>query len=104
MGALVSTTAADGTESPTGTRLAVITDSDFAANRDFRNGNNGDLFLTTVNWLTQGEEIISVDRKVLPNRQLILSPEEARFLNISSIGLLPILLLVIGGLLWWRRR
>jgi hypothetical protein len=41
---------------------------------------------------------------VLPVRALILAPEEARFLTISSIGLLPLVLLVIGGVLAWRRR
>jgi ABC-type uncharacterized transport system involved in gliding motility auxiliary subunit len=87
-----------------GTRLAVMADSDFAADEGFGNGNNGELFLTVVNWLAAGEEIISMDRRVLPVRQLILGPEEARFLFISSIGLLPVLLLLVGGLMWWRRR
>lgn len=86
------------------TRMVVMGDSDFVQNRHFRNGTNADLFLTSVNWLAAGEEIISVDRKVLPIRQLILDPEEARFLHISSIGLLPLLLLLAGGYLWWRRR
>jgi hypothetical protein len=39
-----------------GNRLALIGDSDFAANRHFRNGNNSTLFLTAVNWLTAGVE------------------------------------------------
>jgi ABC-type uncharacterized transport system involved in gliding motility auxiliary subunit len=103
IGALVSSAAAAGSQA-TGTRLVVIGDSDFAANRHFRNGNNAELFLNSINWLAEGEEIIAVDRKVLPIRRLILSPEQARFLHISSIGLLPLLLLVFGGYLWWRRR
>jgi ABC-type uncharacterized transport system involved in gliding motility auxiliary subunit len=86
------------------TRLAVIGDSDFAANQHFRNGGNSDLFLTLVNQLAFGEEIISVDRKVLPVRRLVLSPEEARFFNLSSAGLLPLLVLIVGALVWWRRR
>lgn len=103
VGALVSTAPAEGSQE-IGTRLAVIGDSDFAANRHFRNGNNSDLFLSSINWLAEGEEIIAVDRKVLPIRRLILGPEEVRFLHISSIGLLPVLLLVLGGIVWWRRR
>jgi ABC-type uncharacterized transport system involved in gliding motility auxiliary subunit len=87
-----------------GTRLAVIGDSDFATNRNFRNGGNSQLFLTVVNWLVAGEEIISVDRKVLVTRRLLLNPEQARFLNVSSIGLLPLLFLLGGVYAWWRRR
>ena len=86
------------------TRLVVFGDSDFGTNQHFRNGNNSDLFLTTVNFLAAGEQIISVDRKVLPVRRLVLSPEEARFLHVSSIGLLPLVLLVTAAFLWWRRR
>ena len=86
------------------TRLVVIGDSDFAANQHFRNGGNSDLFLTLVNQLAYGDEIISVDRKVLPVRRLVLSPEEARFFNLSSAGLLPLLVLIVGALVWWRRR
>ena len=104
IGAFVSTMLDDGTEIPLGTRLVVIGDSDFASNRNFQNGNNSDLFLTVVNWLAAGEEIISIDRKVLVTRRLLLNPEQARFLQISSIGLLPLLLLVAGGYVWWRRR
>jgi len=85
-------------------RLVLIGDSDFAADRHFRNGNNSDLFLTALNWLTEGEQIISIDRKVLDTRRLLLNPDQARFLHLSSIGLLPLLLLVLGGYVWWRRR
>jgi ABC-type uncharacterized transport system involved in gliding motility auxiliary subunit len=86
------------------TRLIVIGDSDFASNKHFYNGNNAEFFLNSVNLLTAGTELISIDRKVLQTRGLIIGPEEARFLNISSIGLLPIIILVIGGIIWWRRR
>ena len=85
-------------------RLMVMGDSDFASNKHFYNGNNADLFLNSVNMLAAGTELISIDRKVLQTRALVIGPEEARFLNISSVGLLPLLLLVIGGVVWWRRR
>ncbi|GAG47518.1 unnamed protein product, partial [marine sediment metagenome] len=87
-----------------GTTLMVIGDSDFASNEHFYSGNNGDLFLNAVSGLTAGTEIVSIERKVLPFRRLIVSPEAARFINYSSIGLLPLLVLVIGAVIWWRRR
>jgi len=86
------------------TTFVVIGDSDFAANKHFYNGNNSDLFLNVVNRLAAEAEVISVDRKVLPVRRLLLSPEQVRFLHVSSIGLLPFLLLIVGGYVRWRRR
>jgi ABC-type uncharacterized transport system involved in gliding motility auxiliary subunit len=104
IGALVDgVPAGDSTSTPDGTRLIVFGDSDLATNASFGNGDNGTLFLSAVNWLAAGRQIISVDRKVLTTRRLLLRPEEARFLNVSSIGLLPLVLLLVAGYLWWRR-
>ncbi len=87
-----------------GTTLLVIGDSDFASNEHLYSGNNGDLFLNAVSRLTAGTEIVSIEHKVLPFRRLVVSPEVERFINYSSIGLLPLIVLVIGGVIWWRRR
>ena len=87
-----------------GTILIVIGDSDFASNEHFYNGSNGDLFLNAVNLLAAGIEIISIERKVLPFRRLVAGPEVATFINYSSIGLLPVVVLIVGGIIWWRRR
>ena len=86
------------------TRLAVIGDSDFAGNQHFGNGSNSELFLTIINWLGEGDELVSVDRKVVPVRRLVLSPEESRFLNLSTVGLLPLILLFFAAFVWWRHR
>ncbi|MFC1988511.1 GldG family protein [Chloroflexota bacterium] len=86
------------------TRLVVVGDSDFASDQHFYNGDNGNLFLNLVELLTAGKEIISIERKVLPFRRMVVSQGEADFINISSIGLLPLLVLVAGGIIWWRRR
>ncbi|MBA7653810.1 hypothetical protein ES703_61671 [subsurface metagenome] len=84
--------------------LLVIGDSDFASNQHFNNVSNGDFFISAINSLTMGKELISIERKVLPFRRLVVGPEAARFINYSSIGLLPLLVLVIGAVIWWRRR
>ncbi len=103
IGALVSTGALDSA-SAEGARLAVIGDSDFASDRHFNNGDNANLFVTVVNWLSAGGTIVSVDRKVLTTRRLILGPAQARFLNLTSIAMLPFVLFAAGGFVWWRRR
>lgn len=88
-------------ESP---NIVIIGDSDFATNTNFSNGNNDDLFLNIVNVLSAGEEIISIEPKVLQTRRLILTPEKVNFLRISSIAILPSIILILGIVIWWRRR
>ena len=106
LGVLIVDLPADSSspESAKLTRLAVIGDSDFAANEHFNNGNNGYLFLSSVSWLTEETEIISIHRKALPFRRLVVSPQEERFINYSAIGLVPLLVLIAGVIIWTRRR
>ncbi len=104
LGFLIFTSPSGEAEEEQGTALIVIGDSDFASNQHFYNGNNSDLFLNAVNLLTAGKELISIERKVLPFRRLVVDQEAANFINISSIALLPLLVLLIGGVIWWRRR
>ena len=109
LGVLITTSPTEGAEEEPpeegkGTRLVVIGDSDFASNGHFYNGNNSDLFLNAVNLLTAGKELISIERKVLPFRRLVIGAEAANFIRISSIGLLPLIVLLVGGVIWWRRR
>lgn len=87
-----------------GPYIAVVGDSDFITDNHFYNGNNSDLFLTITSALTAGTDIMPIESKKLYARRLILSPEKATFLNVSSIALLPLIVLVIGTVVWWRRR
>jgi len=89
---------------PDGPSLVVIGDSDFATNKHIQNDNNGYFFLNLIGYLTTGTELISMDRKVLQYRPLVIGPEAKTFITISSIGLVPLLLLVAGVIVWWRRR
>jgi gliding motility-associatede transport system auxiliary component len=84
--------------------IGVIGDSDFASNTNFINGNNGDAFVSIVNILSAGKELISIGQKPLQTRRLVLTPEKANFLRISSIAILPAVILLIGIVFWWRRR
>jgi len=99
----------DGTTTGTGKyyqtpQVVVLGDSDFATNANFTNGDNSTFFLTWVNYLTANKEVISINRTVLQTRRLILTQEKATFLNISSIALLPAIVLVLGVVVWWQRR
>ena len=96
----------DGTI-PEGTDFAqiiVLGDSDFASNQNFYNADNLYEFLYMFEYITAGEELVKIERKVLPYRSLVLTENEETFIRVSSIGLLPLLVLVAGTIIWWRRR
>ena len=86
------------------TRLVVIGDSDFASNIHFQNGGNGDLFLNAVNWLAEEEHLINIRPKQYSFRRLVINKNAVRFIRYSSVGLLPVLVLIVGGIIWWRKR
>ena len=92
---------------PENTNLASIVafgDSDFASNRYFFDVNNSDFFLNSVNWLVGDIDLASIRPKVNPRRDLALTDNEKDFMRFSSWLLLPLLMVVLGGFVWWRRR
>ncbi len=92
---------------PENTSLASIVafgDSDFASNRYFFDANNSDFFLNSVNWLVGDIDLASIRPKVNPRRDLALTDNEKDFMRFSSWLLLPLIMVVLGGFVWWRRR
>lgn len=86
------------------TTIVVLGDSDFANNRYFSAVTNGDLFLNSINWLTNRYELISIRSKPQVYRDLILTREEFSFIRYSSWFFLPIGVAILGLLSWWRRQ
>lgn len=86
------------------TRLILIGDSDFASNQHIQNGGNGDLFLNSVNWLAEEEHLISIRPKPFTFRRLVVSEDASRFIRFSSLVLLPFLAIILGGIVWFRKR
>jgi len=85
-------------------RLAVIGDSDFASNEHYNDANNSDLFLNTVSWLANETSLISIRRSVQPFRRLVVTEIQQNFIQYSSVALIPILVVITAGVIWWRRR
>ena len=85
-------------------RLVVFGDSDFASNRYFNAQGNGDLFMNSVNWLLQDEDLISVRPNQPEDRRVQVTQSQVRTVLILVVILLPVLILIAGGVVYWVRR
>lgn len=89
-------------------RLVVFGDSDFASNGVLRAVQgavgNGELFLNAVNWLAEEESLLAIGPKEPEQRMMVLTQPTMRLILYSTAGLLPLAVLVIGGIVWWNRR
>ena len=86
------------------TRLAVIGDSDFAANAYLGIQGNKDLFVNAVNWLAQQENLISIRPKDASDRRVTLTSGQQSAIFWLSLLLLPALALGAGVMTWARRK
>ena len=92
-----------GTENSQG-RFVVIGSSAWAANSFLAFNGNRDLAMNTINWLASDEDLISIRPKDREDRRITLTKAQMNWLTISSQILLPLLVIVGGVSVWWRRR
>tara|TARA_B100000586_G_scaffold129905_1_gene93937 strand:- start:276 stop:1946 length:1671 start_codon:yes stop_codon:yes gene_type:complete len=85
-------------------KIVIFSDSDFATNKYFHSSDNSDLFLNSVNWLADDYELISIRPKLVPYRELVVNARERDFIRWSSWVFPPSLMLILGVIVWWRRR
>ncbi len=86
-------------------RLVVIGDAGFVTNQNVSpQMANLDLFLNSVNWLTEEEELISIRPKQAENRQLFLTPSQVNMLLFTSVIVIPLAVFAAGLGVWWKRR
>jgi ABC-type uncharacterized transport system involved in gliding motility auxiliary subunit len=86
------------------TRMVVFGDSDFASNALFRAGGNRDLFMNTVGWLSQQENLISIRPKEPSDRRLTMTAAQQSNVTWLSLLIVPLAIFGTGVYSWWRRR
>jgi ABC-type uncharacterized transport system involved in gliding motility auxiliary subunit len=86
-------------------RIVFVGDVAFATNSVMQYGpGNGTLVSNVTNWLTSNEDLIQIQAKVPTDRTLTLSSTQLNVLLYGSAVFLPLVVLTIGALVWWRRR
>lgn len=85
-------------------RIVVVGSGHFLANTYLGNGSNLDFGINLINWLTGDEELIVIQPRATLDNNLILSESDLTLIAVVFLVLLPVLFLVCGTIIWWRRR
>ena len=86
------------------TRVVVFGDSDFASNFALGIQGNRDLFMNTLGWLSQQENLIAIRPKETEDRRITMTSGEQLRVLLLSLAVLPLFILGSGVYGWWRRR
>ncbi len=65
---------------------------------------NSDLFLNMMNWLTADEDLISIRPKDPEDRRIAMTRSQMTMLFYTSVIFFPLIIVISGVGVWWRRR
>jgi len=85
-------------------RIVVVGNGAFLANSFAGNGGNVDLGINMVNWLTGEERLITLQPRAAKDSNLVLNKMQLTAISAGFLILLPLLLAIVGGVIWWKRR
>jgi gliding motility-associatede transport system auxiliary component len=106
LGYAVETPAPSASAKPS--RLIVIGSSSFASNQWVQNqdsAGNVQLIENVINWLAGQEQLIAIPAKPAGSYPLNANSNlDVQFILFSNVALIPAAILLVGGLIWWRRR
>jgi len=85
-------------------RFVVVGSAGWVSNNILRFNGNRDLFLNMMNWLSSDEDLISIRPKEPEDRRLTMTARQMKLVFYTSVVLLPLMALIAGVGVWWRRR
>jgi len=85
-------------------RFVVTGSSSWAANRFLGFNGNSDLALNALNWLASDEDLISIRPKQQEDRRVTMTRAQLILVRAISQFVLPLMVVIAGTLVWWKRR
>lgn len=85
-------------------RFVVVGSATWASNRFLDFNGNSDLAMNAINWLSSDEDLISIRPKPPEDQRITLTGAQMRMVRVVSQFGLPLVMIVLGGIVWWRRR
>lgn len=89
-------------------RIVIIGDSDFITNEIVGGirglAQNADLFMNSINWITGKQEGLTIRPKELTGSPVVMTQTQSRQVMFQTIIVTPLIVLIIGTIVWIRRR
>jgi ABC-type uncharacterized transport system involved in gliding motility auxiliary subunit len=85
-------------------RFVVIGSSSWAANSFINFNGNDDLALNAINWLASDEDLISIRPKQQEDRRITMTRAQQNLVLLTSQFALPLVVVIVGIGVWWKRR
>jgi len=85
-------------------RFVVVGSSRWAANQFIGFNGNDDLASNAVNWLASDEDLISIRPKQPEDRRITMTTRQFAWVRATSQFALPLVVVVLGVGVWWKRR
>src|SRR5256712_1435533 len=96
--------ASGGQASPSPFRVVVVGDGDYASNSFFPYMSNSDLVLSMVRWLAREGRAPKVPAGVPMTPFILLTGQQMKRISLVLEVLLPLGVIAVGAVVWWRRR
>jgi ABC-type uncharacterized transport system involved in gliding motility auxiliary subunit len=85
-------------------RAVVVGDGDFASNSFLPYLSNSDLAMSLVRWLVREERSTTVTSRIPVPPMILLSGAQMKTIFVLVEVLMPLTVIVLGAMVWWRRR
>lgn len=85
-------------------RVVVFGSSQFASNKFFKLQGNGDLFMNTVSWLAEDENLISISPRSIKAQPVVLTADESMIALVVPVILTPLVVVIAGVVVFFYRR
>ena len=85
-------------------RFVVVGSSSWLSNGFLNFNGNNDLAMNTINWLSSDEDLISIRPKAPEDRRITMTRAQLAWVRATSQFLLPLIVVVAGLGVWWKRR